>query len=144
MGIATLVTTFELNWRIAFWIGAAIAVVGSVARIRLGETPEFLLEKSNNYLGNFDQSTRADLRSAMSSYFLVQCGWPFCFYLAYVYFNPILKSTCSYSFEQVISHNFLVSIVHLFSCGFLAFLSYRIHPLKILKVRTWCLVVLAV
>jgi MHS family proline/betaine transporter-like MFS transporter len=42
LGVATLVTTIGFNWRIAFWIGAAIAVVGSVARARLRETPEFI------------------------------------------------------------------------------------------------------
>lgn len=42
LGVATLVTSYYLNWRIAFWIGASIALVGAVARLRLRETPEFL------------------------------------------------------------------------------------------------------
>jgi NhaP-type Na+/H+ or K+/H+ antiporter len=41
LGIASIITSFELNWHIAFWIGAAIAVVGAVARTALSETPEF-------------------------------------------------------------------------------------------------------
>jgi MFS family permease len=45
LGIASLVTTTGFNWRIAFWIGAGIAVVGSIARVRLRETPEFVDKK---------------------------------------------------------------------------------------------------
>jgi MFS family permease len=42
LGISTLVTSYFFNWRIAFWIGAAIALVGALARTRLRETPDFL------------------------------------------------------------------------------------------------------
>jgi len=41
LAVASLFTSFGLNWRIAFWIGAAIAMVGAVARTTLRETPEF-------------------------------------------------------------------------------------------------------
>jgi MFS family permease len=40
--IAALVTTQGFNWRLAFWVGAGIALVGSVARTRLRETPDFV------------------------------------------------------------------------------------------------------
>ena len=42
LGVAMLVTSQGFNWRNGFWIGAAIAVVGSVARTRLRETQEFV------------------------------------------------------------------------------------------------------
>ena len=45
LGVASLVTHFGFNWRIAFWIGACIAIIGSVARTRLRETPEFLKKR---------------------------------------------------------------------------------------------------
>ena len=45
VGVAALVTIKGFDWRDAFWIGACIAVVGSVARTRLRETPEFLQKK---------------------------------------------------------------------------------------------------
>ncbi len=41
LGIASLVTSHGFNWRLAFWIGAAIALIGSLARTTLRETPEF-------------------------------------------------------------------------------------------------------
>ena len=41
LGIASLVTSFGLNWRIAFWMGAGTAIVGTIARTTLRETPDF-------------------------------------------------------------------------------------------------------
>lgn len=42
LGVAMLVTSYGFNWRIAFWIGAGIALVGGFARTALRETPEFV------------------------------------------------------------------------------------------------------
>ena len=42
LAIGCLVTENGFNWRIAFWIGAGIALVGSIARTTLRETPEFV------------------------------------------------------------------------------------------------------
>ena len=41
LAVATFVTSFNFNWRIAFGIGAVVAIVGAVARTRLRETPDF-------------------------------------------------------------------------------------------------------
>ncbi len=42
LAIASLFTMSGLNWRIAFWIGSVIAVIGSLARVRLRESSDFL------------------------------------------------------------------------------------------------------
>ncbi len=42
LGVASLVTSYGLNWRLAFWIGAIIALVGGVSRTTLRETPDFV------------------------------------------------------------------------------------------------------
>ena len=45
VGAFFLMINSEEGWRTVFYFGAAIAVVGSVARTQLRETPEFLFEK---------------------------------------------------------------------------------------------------
>jgi len=152
LGIAALVTSIELNWRIAFWAGAGIAVVGSVARIRLRETPEFtdmklilqekLKEHKNNptlYLKTSkirDELSKVPLKKmSWLAYFLVYCGWPLCLYLTFMSFNPLLKSMFNYSAENVIVHNFYLSIILFFAYSGWAVLSQKVHPLKILKER---------
>jgi MFS family permease len=152
--IATLSTRQGFNWRIAFWIGAAIAVVGSVARTRLRETPDFIemKEKTCNSLSKenghnkakkiwlFQSHTRPEWKtkipfSTSLHYFLVHCGWPLTFYLGYMYFNPTLREMFGYSPEDIIIHNLLLA-TSIWASGMLwVVLSLYIHPLRILKVR---------
>jgi MFS family permease len=163
LGIAALVTSFYLNWRLAFWIGAVIGVVGSVARTRLRETPDFLelkrqqlkqgLAEANKDLSE-DERDEEQSKSktgfsnksivawkekvrlhTLISYFLISCGWPLFLYLAYIYFNPILKDNFGYSSADIIMHNLFLSIFFLIPIIALSFLSFKVHPLKILKVR---------
>ena len=44
--VAWYVTNYEMDWRIAFWIGAIIALIGAKARRSLRETPEFVDAKT--------------------------------------------------------------------------------------------------
>ncbi|MDF3033182.1 MAG: transporter [Alphaproteobacteria bacterium] len=155
LGVAFFVTSSGLNWRFAFWVGAVIAVVGALARTRLRETPEFLemkrkwikeeTQKANleaDVLLGIDEGAQFNATwkepvkaKTLASFFFISCGWPVCFYLAFIYFNPLLKENFGYSSEDIIRHNFfLVSILAITSI-FLAYLSYRIHPLKINKTR---------
>lgn len=155
LGVATLVTSFLFNWRIAFWIGAGIAVVGAVARTRLRETPDFLEmkrqkmketiadlnrneenENSTEVPSQHKNSWKEPIKNkTLLSYFLIYCGWPLTFYLAYMYFNPMLKGTFKYSSEEIVKHNFYLSMIMVISSVFWAMLSCRIHPMKILKIR---------
>ena len=141
LGIASLVTHFQFNWRLAFWMGAAIAVIGSVARIRLRETPEFLKMKSekikrqqeNTWNNNLEQTWGKWTTSA--AYFFVFCGWPLTFYISYMYFNPLLKDLCNYNSADMIFHNFLLSITLCVSSISWTCLSTKVHPLKITKLK---------
>ena len=142
--VAFLATHYGFNFRMAFWAGAAIAVVGSIARTRLRETPEFLAmkEKSNKRkklkaTGLEEPLTQKISKKTFLAFFLIYCGWPLSFYLTFVFFNPILTGSFGYSPEDVIRHNFLLSFVFLGSYLSWAILSYHIHPLKIIKVRAY-------
>ena len=150
LGVATLVTKTEFNWRIAFWVGAGIAVVGSIARTTLRETPEFLeklsARKNKKDLKNENIGTEVTSGwiKTITGVFIIFCGWPLTFYICFMYFNPILQKNFGYSLEDIIFHNFLLSFVQLFHCVFFSFMSYRIHPLKILKVRAALLLLLII
>jgi MFS family permease len=147
LGIASLVTAYGFNWRNAFWIGAGVAVIGSVARTALRETPDFVdakrrmiktfgeVNKDPKVLEkNYIVSQKVSRKTALA-YFLIECAWPVSFYFVYIHCGNILKNSFNYTAEQVIHHNFIVSIVHLLSTVLLIFLSYKIYPLKIVKFR---------
>lgn len=146
LGIATLVTRFDLNWRNAFWIGAGIALVGSVARTRLRETPDFIESKAKAEIRRqrklemlvvqSGEKRETVNRKTIVAFFLIYCGNPVCFYLLYIFFNPILMSKYGFSTSDIIFNNFLLANIDVASCALLTFLSYRIYPLKILKFRS--------
>ncbi|HJD56656.1 MFS transporter [Candidatus Tisiphia endosymbiont of Ptychoptera albimana] len=147
LGIASLVTSYGLNWRLAFWIGAIIALVGGVSRTTLRETPDFVdaklrlkkkCEKANidiKELANAPIVNKKVNKKLVLYLFIVNCVWPVCFYFAYVHCGSLLKSSFGYSAEQIIHQNFIVSIIQLVGMSFISYLSYRIYPLKILKVK---------
>ena len=147
LAVASLFTSFGLNWRIAFWIGAAIAMVGAVARTTLRETPEFAdakrrLQKKMEK-AYIDHKTLEDdpifnekANHKTTLYLLlVNCAWPACFYFAYVHCGNILKNSFSYNAESVIHHNLIISIIQLTGLIIISLLSRTIYPLKILKTK---------
>jgi MFS family permease len=163
LAISYLVTSFYLNWRLAFWIGALIAAVGSVARTRLRETPEFLelkrqqlkqgLAEANKDLSDEERHEKIKGSKALKaqnsfqtwkekirfhtllSYFFISCGWPLFLYMGFIYFNSTLKESFGYSPSEIIQHNLLLSLFFLIPLVSISLLSYKVHPLKILKVR---------
>ncbi len=147
LGIASLVTSFGFNWRMGFWFGACIALVGVIARTTLKETKDFAdakfriknqLEKNNisiNIIKNNPVVKEKINKTIILAYSLIHCGWPLCFYLGYIHCASILKNSFGYTSEQVIHHNFMLSIVQLFGFFFLRiYLSRKMEPLKILKI----------
>ena len=151
LAIASLVTFYNLNWRVAFWIGAVVALVGMVARNSLREAPDFadakrqLEEKFVKFSNKIDikiqKSERSNVFNAKVnkktalSYFLIECMWPVSFYFTYIHCSNILKNTFAYTAEQVIHHNLFVAIVNFIAYVIITYLSYRIYPLIIIKFR---------
>lgn len=153
--VASLVTTSGSSWRIAFWIGAGIALIGSIVRTRLRETPDFLdmkkrMKKVTESVGEVGLSVAMEVLErtrttwkeklnpkTLSAYFLIQSGWPVCFYFTYIHCGTILKNSFGYTALQVIHHNLGVSVIQLISFLVLTYLSYSIHPLKLLKAKLY-------
>ncbi len=145
--IASLVTSFGLNWRIAFWIGAGTALVGTIARNALRETPDFADAKrqlkrtfedaklDKDKLINNPIVKEKTQKKTILALLLIQCGWPVCFFFVYMYCGNILKTQFNYTPEEVIHQNLMVSIVSLLGYMVLLYLSYKVHPIKILKVK---------
>ncbi|WP_341753195.1 MULTISPECIES: MFS transporter [unclassified Candidatus Tisiphia] len=161
LGIASLVTSYGFNWRLAFWIGTGVALVGTVARRSLRETPEFA-DAKRQLKKTFQQTSNVasiDLKKlennpiwkekvnkiTVIALFLIECMCPVLFYFAYIYCGNLLKTSFDYSTAQVIHQNFIISICAFLSSLVLTYLSYRIYPLKIIKtlLLIFCVFVLA-
>jgi len=153
LGFGLLCTSLLINWRLAFWGGAAIAFVGAFARNALRETPEFIDAKSRykksledtedddliNQGKNIENINpifveKVDWRTSLS-YFCIVASWPALFYLIYVYFADLLKHNFKYTGADILQNNLIVTIFNLSILTFVVLLSKKFHPLKILKVR---------
>ncbi len=146
LGTSALVTAHGFNWRFAFFMGAFIAVIGSIARTKLKESPEFVDAKRKmqrevkdglksetelNYLTQYHGQVN---RKTSLAYFLVYCGGPVGFYLVYMYCGSVLKDTLGCTAHEVLSQNFMVGLVQLTGSLLVSYLSIRVYPLKILRV----------
>ncbi len=154
LGVASFFTSATYNaqgqfsWRTAFWVGALIALIGTIARTTLKEANEFMNKNkklrsrlADNKLGfnkfNEELANQSVPIFTSVAYLFIQCARPPCFYFVYIYCADILKQQCGFSVNEVINQNFWVSLVDLFGIIMLAYLSYIIHPLKILKAKLY-------
>jgi MFS transporter, MHS family, proline/betaine transporter len=147
LGIATLVTAYAFNWRYAFLFGTVIGLVGAAARTRLRETPEFadatrrLLNKLKTFGFEKKDITNQEMLNekinikTLLAYLSIESIGPIVFYFVYMHCATILKNTFNYSTEQIISHNLLLAILELLIGILYTYLSYKIYPIKILKIR---------
>lgn len=154
LGVASIFTNTKVfqndnsSWRIAFFVGAGVALVGTIARTSLKEAEEFVNKKNKlktrfienkidtNDIDEIIMNQKSPLITSVS-YFLIQCARPPCFYFIYIYCADILKHEFGFTPNQVISQNFWVSIVDMFGLVMLAYLSYKIHPFKILRAKLY-------
>ena len=147
LATANLATTRGFNWRIAFLLGALIAIIGGIARRRLRETPEFadakrriknVIEKSGYNSNSFESNPITQEKVAIKSsisLFLIQCAWPMCFYFTYFHCANILKDVFHYTPHEIIYNNFIVSIAQVLSFVIWTYLSCYVYPITLLKVK---------
>jgi len=133
LGVAAISIKYGLNWRIAFLVGALVALVGSVARSALRETPDFVDAKKRLIIGKTKiRHPKIDKKLAFS-YFFLECTWPLWVYIVYIYCANALKNDFSYSASEIIEHNLKISLAGLLSCFVVIYFTKRIHPIQIMK-----------
>jgi MFS family permease len=146
LSIATLATGYGFNWRLAFWVGAGVAVVGSAARTTLRESPEFadakkriksIAERTNEDTSSLKKSpfyNQKVSKKTSLAYFFIKWISPIFIYFIYIYSGTILKASFGYTTHQVLKHNLVIILVQLFGWAVLrTYLSTKIYPLKLLK-----------
>lgn len=136
------------NWRVAFWIGAVVALVGLFARKSLRETADFadakqeIVRLCNKFNIDKEEVTaklwfkEAINKKLVMSLFFIQLACPvYHLYFLYIHGANVLKNSFNYTATQVINHNFILSLFDLSSVILMTCLVRYINPLKILKVK---------
>jgi MFS family permease len=145
----------DFSWRIAFWFGVVVALVGTFARTTLKETPEFA-DAQKRVKGVLNSSEQEELKTnpmwlqntkndkkIFCLLFALDCGWPVCFYFSYIFCGNILKQEFGFTAVEVIHQNFIVSMIQFLGMIILSFISYRIYPPKIIKVKLLFFIIIA-
>ena len=136
------------NWRVAFWIGAVVALVGLFARKSLRETADFadakqeIVRLCNKFNIDKEEVTaklwfkEAINKKLVMSLFFIQLACPvYHLYFLYIHGANVLKNSFNYTATQVINHNFILSLFDLSSVILMTCLVRYINPLKILKIK---------
>ncbi len=148
IGVGVLATSYGFNWRIAFWIGAGIAIVGSIARNYLRESVEFANARKRiegfavkagvttsdiTKTTFYNQNRKVNPKTAWA-YFSIMCVGPVYLYFVYFYSTGILKNLFQYTTHQILVHNLFLVILELIGFDiFRVYLTTKMHPLKILR-----------
>lgn len=145
--LTNFVLSQGLSWRVGFWVGAIVAIIGVIARLALRETPDFAdakrrvqraIIKTNQdpqiLEANSIWQEKVENKTALSL-FLIKCASPISFYLLFVYCISILQGQFGYNPAQVIKHQLLVTIIHTMGTLIATYISYRVYPLFILKLK---------
>ena len=151
LGVANFALTTDLNWRLAFWIGAIIAIVGFIARTKLRETNEYtnfqsrMKLKNESFNKSNDQSKFTKMlhdikidKGVVFGYFMMHVAGSVAFYITYIYIAEFMKKSLNMTAEQVISQNLKISLLTLI--GTIIVLKYyvkRFHPIKIIKAQIY-------
>ncbi len=132
------------SWRFAFLVGAVIGIVGAKARTSMQEATDFADRQRlyNQTFKNvhFNSGKNSVLQAKVPLitsfyYFCLHCGRPPCIYFIYAYCPEILKTKFSFSVHEVIMSSFCFCFSIIFALIFIAYLSYKIDPLRIVKTR---------
>lgn len=65
---------------------------------------------------------------------MLQTVWPICSYYLFIYCGTVFKTSFGFTAAKVIKENFHLSMVNLFFVILLSLLSYKISPIKIVKI----------
>ncbi len=117
----------SISWRVLFYLGSLVAILASLCRFYMKETGEFITAIENK-----DSSKHHPY--ILYAYFFMESVTPIYFIINYIYGSTILKEMGKTTAE-VISHNFILSIAILLNTIFIAGLSAKFHPFKILKIK---------
>jgi MFS family permease len=130
------------TWRGAFLFGATIGIVGAFARNSLKEAAEFadrqrFFKEHYKKVGvNFNHDNIKVPISISLAYSFTWLAHPPVFFLIYMYLgSTVLRNTFGLSNLEVTQNNFWVGMVDFAATAFWTILSYKVHPLKLIRVK---------
>ncbi len=138
IGALCLYLSPEEGWKLPFYIGSGVAVLGTIARRALKETPEFLKAIHNRErrrtVANLYQSIEYRNRN-IPALFAMYVFTAVAFYFSWAYVPSVMVNTFGMSPNVVMTQTTIVLFVTMCVEILYGVLGVRIHPFKILKFK---------
>ncbi|MBA4249741.1 MAG: hypothetical protein C0432_03115 [Candidatus Puniceispirillum sp.] len=144
-GIGTICITLspENGWKIPFYIGSGIAVLGTIARKTLKETPEFLktLQENAERKKIIDFFSEINLKNnnifALFAMYLLPAV---AFYFSLAYIPTVLAKEFNLPTNLIMMQTTIVLIITMCCEIFYGYLGLRYDPFSILKTKLYLLI----
>ncbi|MES2608192.1 MAG: MFS transporter [Pseudomonadota bacterium] len=137
LGALCLYLSPEQGWKIPFYIGSGVAVLGTIARKTLKETPEFLKSlqerektKATTFYTSLNYRNR-NIPALFAMYVFPAVG----FYFSWAYIPLVLTNKLGISPNIVMTQTTIVLFITMCVEILYGVLGLRIHPFKILKFK---------
>ena len=146
LAMATFISIYDINWRYAFAFGLCVALIGIFARTVLRESSDFLdaKKKLKIYHKQFPNNSNNDNSyceevediSLNKKTFFLYCCFFFCpsFIFTYIFCTDLMKGL-GIPIGQILKQNLYVQLISTLYLFFLSYLTYYIHPLKLIRMR---------
>jgi predicted MFS family arabinose efflux permease len=144
--LSSSILSNNINWRVIFFMGAAVALVGIIARTAIRETPDFIdakrllysslktvKAKKNQLIQSI--STQKISNKVIFSYFFMESMSPIWFYIGYFYSANIMRDKFNISSSDIIHNNFILSLAVTINFIIICYLLKKVHPLRIMKIK---------
>lgn len=135
----------EYGWQIPFYIGSGVAVLGTVARKTLKETPDFLkalaLRTKKKGVGDLYSSLNfrnRNIPALFALYLFPAVG----FYFSLAYLPSVLESQFHLPSNQIMAQTTLVLFITMCAEVCYGLLGLKVHPFKIIKFKLFSLLII--
>ncbi|MCX7338322.1 MAG: MFS transporter [Alphaproteobacteria bacterium] len=142
IGAICILMSPENGWKIPFYIGSGVAVIGTIARKTLKETPEFVktLEKKKTKRKFLDLYLSLNFRSRnIPALFALHLFPAVAFYFSLAYLPSVLINQLGISPSRVMGQSTLVLFFVMCSEVGYGLLGLKFHPFSILKFKMFSL-----
>lgn len=142
IGAICLTLSPENGWKIPFYIGSGIAVLGTIARKTLKETPEFVktLQKNAERRKISDIFSRIDIKNRnVISLFLMYLVPSVAFYFSLAYIPSVLDKEFGLEPNRIMLQTTIVLVCVMVAEVTYGYLGLKFLPFKILKTKLYLL-----
>ncbi|MFQ3307520.1 MAG: MHS family proline/betaine transporter-like MFS transporter [Candidatus Midichloriaceae bacterium] len=136
--IVSIIFWLDLNWRLAFAIGALVAGFGFLARSKLRETKDFISYRRKN---TKKMHHKVSIKTKLA-FFFTELHAPILFYIAIVYLINSVKKPLQLSLHDISNQNIKALLLNIIISLLIIKFVKKIHPIKIALLISYIFIII--